>query len=321
LRQKQIIFTSGTDAGDNIPTSGNQFVFVESDVQKTLIKQAKNTASIDTFGRKEKVIQNSEIKDPRQARDIANAEVAVFGNPLNMGTVQINTIDETFFSFNPSETVVVNLPNQNISNATFKILQVDYSFTTASQLAEAHITLRLGEIIKGATDILKDVIEDIRKLKADAIGDVTTLPELIATTGSMGVKRQFFISSRGIGSSFVLGHGGPTRFLGQLGSGFISTDTIGSALDFDASNDEIALTSLTGFPSDNSARTFAAWIYPHDITTANKSMFSYGTPATRSGCSFDLNGSALKAQAFAHSSTDVSTVAVTQNVWNHIAFV
>ena len=66
---KKIIFTSGTDAGDNIPGNGSSIV-VDYMRDLPIVKYGDNDASIDAYGKRIKVIQDKSIKDPLTAETI-----------------------------------------------------------------------------------------------------------------------------------------------------------------------------------------------------------------------------------------------------------
>jgi hypothetical protein len=219
---RRIIFVSGTDVGDNVPSSGNVIV-IQYDRGVPIVKQASDDESIGLYGLKENVIINTEIKDPRQASDIAKAELARTRNPAVDANISI--LSPSISGIQPSQTVYITLPNDNISGANFKVFQSDYNINKASLLNNEVISVRAGTRIQDASDLLKKLIIKTKDLQAEMtdVNDVITLYR--TATGSVGIKAHWYIRTNSVGSSFILTS--PT--LGVLGTGLTPQPYLGNS--------------------------------------------------------------------------------------------
>ena len=247
---KNLIF-SGT-----VPTSGTQCIFCAYDRTLPVIKQKADETSINTYGLREKLIVNEDITDPRQAKEIVKSEIALYKDPQTLATLQIETTDESFSSLTPGQMLVVNLPNENINNKTFKILDVSYSFNTATERSERHMTVQVSQVIKDTVNILKDTLEDIRKLKARDINIGETMGKLRAWTGSAGFQTSgVFMRKRFIYDSFCVGHavngivgthGTPLDYFHAVGNWTGNTGSRNAALSIDQADYKAGSASMLG---------------------------------------------------------------------------
>src|SRR3990167_210911 len=190
--EQKIIFVSG-------PTSGNA-VSVAYDRGRPIIKMSEDGASQSSYGVREKVIENKEIKDPQQAVNLAKAELAVNKDPKRQGNIVLNTTQ----SFSNGNTIVVDLPWENVNSETFLIQEAIYNLTTDSLQKGEVVTLRIGEHHTALMDNLRQVVVDIKRLQAYDIDTDDVFTRLVNAVGSVGVKSQWYVRSRGIGSSYRL---------------------------------------------------------------------------------------------------------------------
>ena len=208
--QKGIIFVSGTSTGNNIPGSLSAIV-IQYDRDLPIVKFTKDNSSIESYKKRVKIIQDSDIDSPLQALDVAKSYLNQHKDPVKMGRLRIKAIS----SLTIGNTIVVNLPNQNISSENFKIIETNYSINKANLLNEAVLDISVSQRIKDIVDIFGQMIKDIKQLQGDQINTSDTLTRYDLETGSAGFKTAgWYLRTRTLGSSFVLSH--PIR--GLLGS-------------------------------------------------------------------------------------------------------
>lgn len=218
FNNKEIIFVSGTEAGDHIPSSG---IIITADYErdKPIIKRAGNDASQAlTKGPRSQIINDKSIKDPRMARDIAKTTLLESLPVKTEGTLSMKGI----FDLIPGNTVIVDLPNHGVESTTYKILSVDYALDSASLLSDKVVTVRVSERLRDLTDIIKDIVTSIKELQAGDIDTTDGLSRLVIGPGSMGLATSNWqISTRQIGNSFELD--APANGILGLGSGVGAT--------------------------------------------------------------------------------------------------
>ena len=214
---RNVIFISGTDVGNNIVGSLVNIV-VEYQRSVPIIKRAKNDVSIANNYFKETVITNAEITDPQQAKDVAQSELARMSEPAQQIDIDINS--STISGIQPSQTVVVNLPNDNVSGGQYKVFETVYDISKKNLLNNDTIRVRCGNRVKEMSDILQDIIVKQRQIEALETDPSDTLTELNGFTGSVGLRSHWYIRTRtGLGSSYVLNYvGDAVQSLGMLGS-------------------------------------------------------------------------------------------------------
>ena len=180
---KQIIFTSGTQAGQNIPASGNSVVFTY-DRDLSIIKVGDNEASKSQYGQRNKIIIDKNIKDPQTALDILNSEMSKNGAPAIEGNIKIDGV----VSVVPGQTCVVDLPNHGIDNETFSIIEAEYELVPKSLLHEQVCRLKLNRKLPDLTDKIKQMMLDIKKLQGADMADADVLPRYLRSSGSIGLR-------------------------------------------------------------------------------------------------------------------------------------
>jgi prophage tail gpP-like protein len=201
FNNKNIVFVSGTAAGDNIPVSGTDNVSISYDRSTPIVKLVQNSTSISQYGPKTKVISDTNIKDYQAAVDRANAELASSIDPKTQGTIEVRGV----LNVTPGHTVIVNVPYQGIINQTYTIVSARYYFTPENNLAGNVLTLILNKKIYNFVDTIKDTI---LRIKSNEISNVEgTFAYLQTNTGSFSVAvKNWKVGSRDIGSSYILGH-------------------------------------------------------------------------------------------------------------------
>lgn len=214
--ERQIVFVSGTEAGDNIPVSGVDDIDFEYERKKQIVKFGIDRASDTSFGRKDKIIVDKNIINPNTAIDRVKTELLENSSPFVQGTVQINNI----INLTPGDLLTVNLPNSNQDNVNYEILQVKYRFTPENNFGNNVTTVKLNRRILDINDTIKNLVLDLKQVQGDDIFNSEELTRLEQSIGSFGIRvKEWNVKTRTIGDSFVLGH--PTN--GILGSPVIGT--------------------------------------------------------------------------------------------------
>ena len=199
---KQIIFTSGTNQGANIPTSGNSVV-VNYKRALPIVKVGDNETSKAKYGTRVKVIVNKDIKDPQTAEDILAKEIELNGEPKKEGTINVRGVIDVI----PGQTCVVNLPWEDIDNQTCDIINARYSYNKENNLSEKVLEVIVNNKLPDITDTLKEIINNLKKLQAEDINPADFITRYQYTTGSVGLRMSgAVISSIDINDSFIAGH-------------------------------------------------------------------------------------------------------------------
>lgn len=204
---KQIIFVSGTDIGyDSIPSSGT---LVSIDYQRLLpiVKMGRNQSSINEYGGKRiKVIKDDNIKNPQTAEDIMKKELEDNDIPKKEGNLDIHgVVDVT-----PTQTCTVNLPYHNVDNKTYDILEATYNFDKINNLKEEVLSIKVNKKLNDITDTIKDIINNIKDIQAGDIDESDIITRYELATGSLTIRHSgVVVSTRTMGSSFILGNPGP----------------------------------------------------------------------------------------------------------------
>jgi hypothetical protein len=208
---KQIVFVSGTLAGDNIPTSGSTSFVVKYQRQRQIIKYAQDDTSISSYKPKTYAYIDKNIKDPLQASSIALALLDKNAHPFK----EINTKFLGWADVVPGQTAGVYEPYQEVSGAQFSIIRAKYEFAPANLQTEEIVNLTLNRKMVDGADIIKQALLDIKRIRAQETVEGELYTRLQIGTGSAGLRVDAWsVSTGGLGSSFVLGH--PT--LGVLGT-------------------------------------------------------------------------------------------------------
>lgn len=216
----EIIFTSGTTAGDNIQASGTNVIF-EYDRSTPLIVIKQDTTSINTYGRKDKKIIDKNIKDGDEANDEAETFLNEHKDPKTEGNVDVNDI----LDLTPGNTVIVDLPNHNQNSLTYSILNLKYKFNKINNYSNQVLNVKLNKKINNFIDTFKDQIVKLRILEGAEVD--TSIIDVELATADYGVSGTNLLISRSIGSAFyfnVPGHdqlNSSTAVLGDARAGSI----------------------------------------------------------------------------------------------------
>jgi len=242
---KQIIFTSGTDIGANIPTSGNQVII---DYQRTLpvVKVGNNDPSISQFSQRNKIIVDKNIKDPLTAAAILKEQLATLANPKIEGNLDVYGIVDVV----PGQTAIVNFPNQNINSQTYEIIEAKYAFNTENNLSNRVLSLKLNKRIGDVTDTLKDTILELRRINAQDITTSDVITRFQFATGSYGYQTSGVLvyTRTGLGSSFILGI--PNTNPGGVGWGGVLGSSTASGVNYlGDSRNALVLVWSGGYPT------------------------------------------------------------------------
>jgi hypothetical protein len=104
-------------------------------------------------------------------------------------------------------TINIDLPNQNINNETYKILEVIYEINKKTLLSRQTLRIKVGQKLRKISEQMAEVIKDIRRLQAGDVGVPNVFTRLMGFTGSVGNEvSSWTVKTRDIGSSFILGH-------------------------------------------------------------------------------------------------------------------
>lgn len=197
-----IVFVTGTDIGySSIPPVGSITVNYQRD--RPIVKLAEDQGSIEQFNEKTKVIIDKSIKQASLAKDLAQNFLDLHKNPFKQGIVKLQGV----IALTAGQTVILNLPDENINNITMTMLEVRYDFNVANNQADRVLTVKLNDKLRDAVDTLKEIIIAIRKLQAGDISDAEILTRLQLGAGSLGLRNSGFeVFTRDIGSAWIVAH-------------------------------------------------------------------------------------------------------------------
>jgi len=198
---KRIITPSGSMCGNNIPTSGDAVV-VKYDRSTPIAKYGIDRNSINAYEWHPKVIVDKNINDPRMASDMVKNELQN-AFPIKSGTVNISGIMQLV----SGQTIIVDLPNENIVNLTFDVISTKFNFNPTTLYNEQVMTITVNKKVKDILDTVKQMILDIKKIRADETQTSDLITRLEVSTGSFGVQAQNYkVGLNTIGNGFILGH-------------------------------------------------------------------------------------------------------------------
>lgn len=198
---KQIIFASGTACGDNIPAL-NGSITTSYQWDRRIVKHGTNEESIARYGKKTKIIVDRNIMKPKQAADTVSQTLDLFSEPRKQGNIDLQNIVYLV----PGQTVIVNLPNHNIDNVTYTILESKYIFTQSSMLSDEVLKVKVADKIKDVVDTIKQILLDMKKMQAaDTSSEILT--RMMWGAGSAGFRvKTWALNTNAIGSEFIIGH-------------------------------------------------------------------------------------------------------------------
>jgi hypothetical protein len=197
---KQIIFTSGTSQGNNVPVSGNVFT-VNYKRLLPIVKVGDDESSKAKYGTRVKIITDKTIKDPRTASLLMQSELANSSEPILEGNVDIDGIA----FLDPGNTCIANFPHNDINNETYDIIQVTYDFNKENCLHDRVVSAKLNKKLPDLTDQIKDILLELKKLRSQDISDADLITRFQTNTGSMGIRMSgCLVYTRSIGGSNLI---------------------------------------------------------------------------------------------------------------------
>ena len=223
FNEKDIIFVSGTEAGDNVPTSGTSNVSVDYERYTPLLKYLADDTSIADYGPKTKIIKDENLKSFPEVNEKATAFLADNKDPKIQGDLDIKGI----IDLTPGNTCVVDLPWHGINSQTYTILSVSYSFNKLSNRADKVLHVTVNKKLSDFTDVMKDQMIKLRRFEVGPLeGEYTNLKTVI---NSADVNSHYELWAKDINSNFVFHSSKHGRLndpnsrigTGELGSTFI----------------------------------------------------------------------------------------------------
>lgn len=197
FQDKEITFTSGTTAGDNIPASGTSNISVDYEKSTPILSFKQDVDSIANYGAKTKVLNDSTIKNFDEANEKAISFLADHKTAKIMGDLAVKGV----IVLTPGNTAVVNLPNFEITNQTYGILSVRYKFTPKTLLSEDVLSITLNKKTVDFTDVMKDQILRMKDVEGGNLEGVLT--RLETSVDTVPIDSQWLAIGVNIGSNFV----------------------------------------------------------------------------------------------------------------------
>ena len=194
---RSVILTSGTTTGDNTGWTGSS-VIVDYQRSSPLISVKSDPISISTYGQKDKVIIDRNIKSQSEASLKATGFLSENKDPKIQGKVTVyGVVDVT-----PGNTAIVNVPFHGISNQTYMILNASYVFNTTNNLSNQVLTITLNRKIRDFIDYMRDQEMRLRAIEGSEVD--TSVVNIELGAGSMVMGQSYNVISRSIGSAFYL---------------------------------------------------------------------------------------------------------------------
>jgi len=202
FNERDIIFISGAEYGNSIPGS-LVAVAIGYDRSVPVIQFKEDAASIAAYGRKVKVIQDDSIKIPDEASDVVDQVLDEYSDPRKQGTIYMHNVAP----LTAGNTIIVDLPNSDVSSQTYQILEVTYNFTAKNMLADKVLSINVSKKILDLTDTLKDMLNRLNSLEAKEITDQDVVTRFDVDIGSIYLQVSGWeVSSNAINNSFYLDH-------------------------------------------------------------------------------------------------------------------
>jgi prophage tail gpP-like protein len=182
--KKQIIFTSGISAGNNIPPN-NGSIIITYDRGTPILKYRQDNTSIQNYGLKTKLIVDKNIQSFEEASQKANTFLTENKDPIIEGNLKLNKI----VNLNPGEGVTVNLPNFGINNQEYTIIESSYQFSPSSTYQEDILSVRLNKKVDKFEDTIKEIILNQKALETSELQGYLT--NFQSSIGSIGVQTHY----------------------------------------------------------------------------------------------------------------------------------
>lgn len=197
---KTIYFTSGVNQGNNIPTSGNAVVI---DYMRALpiVTTGRNDASVNSYGKRVKLIVDRNIKDPDQAELIMLGELDKYSDPIKEGNLKIRGI----INIKPGEQVSIDLPNHNINNQTYDVISSNYDLNQANCQNDNVLKIKVNKDIPDISDAIKEILLKLKQAEAKEIESGEGLTRLEQATGQITIRQSGCeVWTIGISGGFIL---------------------------------------------------------------------------------------------------------------------
>lgn len=137
FHDRQVIFTSGTSLGDNVPATGSGTITYDRDLP--IVKYGEDRSSETAYGKRDLVIINKDIKDPNMASDLMKANLNKYKDPLWEGTLKVKNM----LNVNLGEMINVNLPWQNAVGSDFQIIETIHNFNIINNKKHEVLTIKV----------------------------------------------------------------------------------------------------------------------------------------------------------------------------------
>lgn len=197
----RIIFVSGTEAGNHLPTSGTDTINVNADRSEQIQEFGRDLESIDLYKPKTKVINDRNIKDPRVAQELVYETLNQYSRPFREGSA--NLIGH--FELVPGYFETFNVPNHGVNNEELTILEVKYTINPTTSKDKTHITVKCDKKIIDGADTIKEMLLKIRR-QEQANFDTDQVLGRSEFFFPSGAARTLLweVQTASVGSSFIL---------------------------------------------------------------------------------------------------------------------
>ncbi len=225
FNEKDIIFVSGTAAGDNIPASGTSNVSVDYERFTPLLKYVDDDTSVTNYGPKTKIIKDDGLKSFVEVNKRATTFLADNKDSKIQGDLDIRGVVD----ITPGNTCVVDLPWHGINSQTYTILSASYSFNKYNNRADNVLHITVNKKLSDFTDVMKDQMIKLKRFEVGPHeGEYTNLK---TTLKYATVDSHYELWQRNINNNFVFHSNKHGRLndpnsrigVGVLGSTFITS--------------------------------------------------------------------------------------------------
>jgi len=227
FNEKQVVFVSGTTAGDNIPASGTLPISIDYERSTPIMRFKEDSTSITAYRPKTKIIKDDNIKSYSEADTKATSFLADNKDPKTQGTIYLKGV----LNIDPGNTCIVNLPWHNIDYQTYTVLSASYSFNKYNNLSNKVMTLELNKKIADFTDTLKEQMLKTRNLEVGPLeGKFTKLETALRY---VDVDSHYEVWAGSVGNNFIFHspkHGLLESPDSRLGVGNLAQGILGSVL-------------------------------------------------------------------------------------------
>ena len=225
--EKQVVFVSGTSAGDHIPASGTLPILIDYERTTPILKFRQDYDSINDYGPKTKIIKDDNIKSFTEADDRATSFLAENKEPKIQGTINLKGV----INIEAGNTCIVDLPWHGIDNQTYTILSARYSFNKSNNLTNKVMTLDVNKKVADFTDTLKDQMLRMRNVEVGPLeGNLTALKTGV---GHITVAHHWEVYAGSVGNNFIFHspkHGLIHSEDSRIGVGNLQQGILGSIL-------------------------------------------------------------------------------------------